>query len=505
MDGASALACRHKCAVYKLASLPQMQRMEKRDYDAVVVGSGPNGLAAAILLQQQGLSVLLLEAKSSIGGGLRTAELTLPGFKHDICSAIHPMAAASPFFSRLPLQQHGLQYVMPALHAAHPFDSGKAVFLASSIADTANALGADAAAYQNLVTPIVTNWDKLMPDILGPLQMPNHPVVMASFGLNAITPATYLAKKFATEEARGLWAGMAAHSLQPLGNMATSAIGLVLMAAGHAGGWPIPAGGSQQIAHALASYFTSLGGTIETGVYVQSMKQLPSAHAVLFDITPKQLLQIAGHRFSAFYQWQLEKYRYGMGVFKVDWALDGPIPFAAEACRQAGTVHIGGSMQEIVASEQATHLGKDAEKPFVLLAQQSLFDASRAPQGKQVAWGYCHVPNGSIKNMTDMIERQVERFAPGFRDRILARHTMNTAEMESYNNNYVGGDINGGILDIRQLYTRPALRWSPYKTSAKGLYICSSSTPPGGGVHGMCGYHAAKKALKDVFKIKVES
>jgi phytoene dehydrogenase-like protein len=327
---------------------------------------------------------------------------------------------------------------------------------------------------------------------------------MASFGLKALTSALQLARRFHSKKMRGLWAGMAAHSIQPLSNLATSAIGLMLMAAGHINGWPFPKGGSKAIANALASYFLSLGGKIETDFYVRSLNQLPSSRVVLFDVSPKQLLQIAGHKFSTLYKWQLERYRYGMGIFKIDWALDGPIPFTASACRQAGTIHLGNTLEEIAASEQLTSVGKHPERPFVLLAQHSLFDASRAPEGKHTAWAYCHVPNGSLVDMTGRIEAQVERFAPGFRERILGRHTMNTVQMEAYNPNYIGGDIIGGIIDIGQLFTRPALRWSPYKTSAKGIYICSSSTPPGGGVHGMCGYHAAKKALKDIFKLKAQ-
>jgi phytoene dehydrogenase-like protein len=295
---------------------------------------------------------------------------------------------------------------------------------------------------------------------------------------------------------------MAAHSIQPLSNLATSAIGIVLIAAGHLGGWPIPNGGSQTIANALASYFKSLGGTIETGVYVKSLNQLPSSKAILFDVTPRQLLEIAGHKFSSIYKWQLERYRYGMGVFKIDWALNDQIPFTAEECRNAGTIHLGNTLEEIAESEHTSSSGRISEKPFVLLAQQSLFDSSRAPQGKHTAWAYCHVPNGSKTDMTNVIENQVERFAPGFRERILGRHVFNTEQMEEYNPNYIGGDINGGVIDIGQIFTRPVISTSPYKTSAKGLYICSSSTPPGGGVHGMCGYHAAKKALKDVFKLK---
>jgi phytoene dehydrogenase-like protein len=479
-------------------------KLEKRDYDAIIVGSGPNGLAAAILLQQNGLSVLLLEGKNEIGGGLRTAELTLPGFKHDICSAIHPLAASSPFFETLPLALHGLEYIFPQTAAAHPFDDGTAAVLLKSVTETARLLGNDEQAYLDLMQPVVKNWPLIAPDVLGPLHFPKHPLLMAQFGLHAISPSTLLANRFKTKEAKGLLAGMAAHSIQPLSNFATSAIAMVLMAQGHLKGWPLPRGGSQQIAKALASYFISIGGKIETSFYVESLNQLPSSHAVLFDITPKQLLKIAGHKFSSIYKWQLERYRYGAGVFKVDWALDAPIPFKVEAVKQAGTVHIGNTFAEIAESEQLVWKGKHPDKPYVLLAQQSIFDASRAPAGKHTAWAYCHVPNGSKEDMTGIIERQVERFAPGFRNTILAKHTFNTAQLEEYNPNYIGGDINGGVIDIGQLFTRPVLRVSPYKTSAKGLYICSSSTPPGGGVHGMCGYHAAKKALKDIWGIKVK-
>ena len=477
--------------------------MGKSDFDAVIVGSGPNGLAAAIALQQQGLSVLIIEGKEQIGGGLRSSELTLPGFLHDVCSAIHPLAIGSPFFNTLPLQDHGLSYVFPDLAAAHPFDDGTAAVLGPSIEETAKLLGADEQAYLKLLTPLVKDWPNIAADVLGPLHFPKHPIAMAKFGLNALTSATFIAKRFKTKEARGLWAGMAAHSIQPLSNLTTSAIGLVLMAAAHLKGWPIPVGGSKEIANALASYFISLGGKIETGRFIKSLEELPSSKTVLFDVTPKQLLQIAGHKFSAIYKWQLERYRYGMGVFKVDWALDEAIPFTAQQARRAGTVHIGNTLEEITLSEKLSWQGKHADKPFVLLAQQSLFDASRAPAGKHTAWAYCHVPNGSVADMTEIVEKQIERFAPGFRDTILAKHTMNTAQVEAYNPNYIGGDINGGVIDIGQIFTRPALRSSPYRTSAKGLYLCSSSTPPGGGVHGMCGYHAAKRALKDIFSISI--
>lgn len=479
--------------------------LTKKDFDAVVVGSGPNGLAAAILLQQNGLSVLLIEGQDTIGGGMRSAELTLPGFIHDICSAIHPLAAGSPFFKTLPLDQYGLEYIYPEIDAAHPFDDGTAAILKHSIAETAINLGADEDAYLQLLHPVMHNWPAIAADVLGPLHFSKHPLAMAQFGLKALTSATHLSKIFKTEKAKGLLAGMAAHAMQPLTNAATSAIALVLMVNSHLRGWPMPKGGTQSLANALADYFVSIGGKIETGFYVRSMEQLPSANAVLFDIAPRQLLQIAGHQFSSLYKWQLERYRYGMGVFKVDWALDTPVPFTAPDCQKAGTVHIGNTMAEIVYSEQQTWNGSLPEKPFVLLAQHSIFDPIRAPEGKHTAWAYCHTPANSTADMTDVIEKQIERFAPGFRDRILAKHTLNSVQMEAYNPNYVGGDINSGVIDMGQLFTRPALRWSPYRTSAKGIYLCSASTPPGGGVHGMCGYYAAKKALSDVFSIKTDS
>lgn len=474
-------------------------KSNKTDFDAIVVGAGPNGLAAAIRLQKEGLSVLLIEGKATIGGGMRTAELTLPGFHHDVCSAIHPMAAMSPFLKELPLNKYGLEYIEPPVAAAHPFDDGTAAVLMRSLEDTAASLKNDAAVWKKTFEPFLINWPLIENDLLGPLKIPKHPVAFAKFGLQAVRSANNFAKRFSSKEAKGLWAGLAAHSILPLSYTSTSAIALVLAVAAHSVGWPLPKRGSQSIADALAAYFVSLGGIVQTGFYVKSLNDLPSSKAVLFDVGPRQLLQIAGHRFSSLYKWQLEKYRYGMGVFKIDWALDDAIPFTAEACRQAGTVHIGNTIEEIHNNEKNTWNGKHVEKPFVLLSQPSVFDSTRAPEGKHTVWAYCHVPNGSVKDMTEQIERQVERFAPGFRDRILAKHTMNTAQMEEYNSNYIGGDIIGGAPTLAQLFTRPALRFSPYRTSAKGLYICSASTPPGGGVHGMAGYHAAQRALADIF------
>jgi len=469
------------------------------DYDAVVVGAGPNGLAAAITLQREGLSVLLLEAANTVGGGARTAELTEPGFYHDVCSAVHPLAVASPFFTTLPLKEHGLEFIYPPASAAHPFDDGTAALLTRSLADTAQHLGEDATPYRDLIDQVVRDWPEIADHVLGPLRILDHPSKMIRFGLQALRSAKAISKGFRTEKARGFWAGMAAHSIMPLSHTATAAIGLVLLATGHLRGWPIPKGGSQQIADALASYFLSLGGKIETGVRVKSLDQLPSSRVVLFDVTPRQLLEIAGHKFTSIYKWQLKRYRYGPGVFKIDWALAGPIPFRSPACEQAGTVHIGGTFNEIAAAEHAAWAGHHAERPFVLLAQPSRFDDTRAPAGKHTAWAYCHVPHGSTVDMTIAVEAQVERFAPGFRDLIIARHTMNTADLEAYNANYIGGDINGGAFRVDQIFTRPALRRSPYRTSSGNLYICSSSTPPGGGVHGMCGYHAAMRALRDFF------
>ncbi|MGK6350359.1 phytoene desaturase family protein [Parapedobacter sp. DT-150] len=469
-------------------------------YDAIVVGSGPNGLAAAITLQQEGLQVLLLEAKETIGGGMRTSELTLPGFHHDVCSAVHPMGAASPFLRSLPLHEFGLAYIHPDVLAAHPFDDGTAAALYQSIDETVAGLGADGIAYRRLFEPLIENWPLIDTHILGPmLKIPTHPFALAAFGLKSLQSGKGIAARFRTKAARGLWSGIAAHSMIPLEALTSSAIAIVLTIAGHRSGWPIPKGGSQGIANALGAYFESLGGTIQTKVEVRTLDELPDAKAVLFDVSPKQLLRICGDRLSRLYRWQLNRHRYGMGVFKVDWALREPVPFTADAARAAGTVHLGGAFEEVANGERQVWQGRHPDKPFVLFTQQSVFDDSRAPKGQHTGWAYCHVPNGSTADMTEAITGQVERFAPGFRDTILATHTFNTAAMEAYNPNYIGGDINGGVVNIAQLFNRPALRFSPYRTSAKGVYLCSASTPPGGGVHGMGGYYAAKQALKDIF------
>jgi phytoene dehydrogenase-like protein len=483
--------------------LPLSFVMEKKDFDAIVVGSGPNGLAAAITLQQQGLSVFVVEGKSTLGGGMRSSELTLPGFIHDVCSAIHPMAAASPFFNSLPLDKHGLEYIAAPFAAAHPFSDGTAAILETSIQKTAERLGEDKSRYVELFEPLVRDWPLVASELLGPLHLGSHPFAIGRFGLHALLPAQTLVRKhFHTQAGKGLFGGMAAHGMLPFSYISSSAIALALTIQGHRKGWPMIKGGTQQLANALSAYFLSIGGKLQTGFQVHSLKQLPSTRALLLDITPVQLLQMAGQPLSSLYRWQLRKYKYGMGVFKIDWALDSPVPFSSFESHQAGTVHLGGTYEEMAASEKITFEGWHPEKPFVLMAQQSVFDPTRAPAGKHTAWAYCHVPAGSTRDMRNAIESQVERFAPGFKERVLATHTMNTEQLEQYNPNYIGGDINGGRMNVEQLFTRPALRFSPYRTSAKGIYLCSSSTPPGGGVHGMCGYHAANRALKDIFNLK---
>ena len=475
--------------------------LTRQDYDAVVIGAGPNGLAAAITLAQAGRSVLVVEAEETVGGGTRSAELTLPGFLHDVCSAFYPLGAGSPFFRTLPLEEHGLEWVHPDAPLAHPFDDGTAVVLERSVDATAYGLDRDTDAYENLIGPLVANWDGLAEDILGPLRLPRHPLTLARFGMGAVRSGYGLARDaFQGERARALFAGLAAHSMQPLERPLTAAFGLVLAAAGHAIGWPIARGGAGKISEALASYLESLGGEVMTGTRVESIDELPRARTILCDLTPRQLLAIAGDRFPPRYRQKLQGYRYGVGVFKMDWALDGPVPWKAPECARAGTVHLGGTMDEIAASESAIWRGGHPERPYVLVGQQSLFDRSRAPAGKHTLWAYCHVPNGSRFHMADRIEGQIERFAPGFRDLIRARGVMTPARLEVYNANYVGGDINGGVQDWRQLFTRPVLRLVPYSTPAKGIYICSSSTPPGGGVHGMCGYFAARAALRGVLR-----
>jgi phytoene dehydrogenase-like protein len=483
------------------SSVMSISRPRSGRYDAVVVGSGPNGLAAAITLARADLSVLVIEAAPTIGGGTRTAELTLPGFKHDVCSAVHPFALASPFLKTCPLADHGLDLVQPPSPLAHPLGDGRVAVLERSIADTARSLESDAAAYTRLMEPLTADAEVLFTELLGPLKLPRHFLAAVRFGIRAIQPATMLAaSRFADDPARALLAGLAAHAILPLECWTTSAIGLVLGIAAHTVGWPIAKNGSQAIANSLASYLTSLGGEIQTGWRVESLSELPQTGAVLLDLTPRQVIAIAGDRLPHGYARRLSRYRYGAGVFKLDWALSDPIPWVRDTCCRAGTVHLGGTLEEIAASEAAVGRGEHPERPFVLLSQPSRFDSSRAPQGRHTAWGYCHVPNGSTLDMTARIEAQVERFAAGFRDCVLARHIMAPADFQAYNANYIGGDINGGAQDVRQLFTRPVARMVPYATPLPGLYLCSSSTPPGGGVHGLCGYHAARAALQRSFQ-----
>lgn len=467
-------------------------------YDAIVVGSGPNGFAAAITLAQAGLSVLMFEEKKTIGGGMRSAELTLPGFVHDICSAVHPLGVSSPFFNSIPLIDHGLEWIYPPSSLAHPFDDGTVAILERSIGATGRTLGRDRMAYEKLMERLTIDWQLVGADLLAPLHFPTHPLAMARFGYFAIRSARKLADHlFIDGHAKGLFAGLAGHSNMPLDKCLTAAFALTLGILGHVAGWPISKGGSQSIANALASYFLSLGGEVVTEVEIKQLKCLPPTRAVIFDTSPRQILKIIGDRFPSWYRRRLEKYRYGPGVFKVDWALNNPIPWRNVECLTAGTVHIGGTFGEIAQSEREVWKGKHSDKPFVILVQPSLFDPSRAPKENHTAWAYCHVPNGSTKDMVWQIERQIERFAPGFRDCIIGRHTLSAAQFERYNPNNIGGDITGGVSDIWQFFARPVACLQPYLTPLEGIYICSASTPPGGGVHGMCGYHAACSVLKE--------
>jgi phytoene dehydrogenase-like protein len=468
-------------------------------FDAVVVGSGPNGLSAGVALAQAGASVVVLEAAEEIGGGTRTAELTLEGFSHDVCSAVHTTGVLSPFFRSLPLEDHGLRWIFPRASVAHPLDDQPAVMLWPSIEETAEGLGVDAASYRRLVEPFMQNPHGFFEDVLAPLGWPNHPGAFMRFGLQAMWPATWLAAwRYRGDRAKALFAGCAAHSILPLSSMFTSALGVIFSIAAHVEPWPVAAGGSFAIPRALGSLLETLGGTIRTNARVASLADLPNARVYLFDTSPDQLASIGTPVLPSGYVRRLRRFRYGPGAFKLDWALAGPIPWRDPNCRTASTVHLGGTLEEIAAAEAAMFRGEHPKKPYVLLCQQSELDPSRAPAGKHTGYAYCHVPGGSSVDMTEAIENQVERFAPGFKDQVLARHVMRPGDFERYNPNYVGGAITGGVADVFQLFTRPVARLNPYTTPNPRLFICSASTPPGGGVHGMCGYHAAHAALRRI-------
>ncbi|MGN6170538.1 MAG: phytoene desaturase family protein [Solirubrobacteraceae bacterium] len=464
--------------------------------DAVVVGAGPNGLAAAIELARAGRSVQVIERANDIGGGSRTAELTLSGFRHDLCSAVHPLAAGSPFFRGLELERYGLELMTPGLNAAHPLDDGTAVAFRRSLTETAAGLGVDGGRYARLLATFADNWPELADAILGPPRIPRSPLLAARFGALGALPAAALARALLSDvRSRALLAGMAAHAIRPLSAPGTSAYALVLMALGHAVGWPIIRGGSQALASAMRTVLESLGGQVRTGREIRSLRELPPTSVVLFDISPRRLVEICGEELPPRYRRALERYRYGPGVFKLDYALAGPVPWQASECAIAGTVHLGGTFDEIAASELEVSRGSHPQRPFVLVSQQSLVDATRAPAGKHTLWAYCHVPNGSGVDMADAIEGQIERFAPGFSELVLARTARSPAQLEAENPNYVGGDINCGAASLRQTLARPVVRASPYSTPNPRVFLCSAATPPGGGVHGMCGYHAARAVL----------
>ncbi len=464
---------------------------------ACVVGSGPNGLAAAIVLAQAGLQVDVLEAEPTPGGAVRSMELTVPGFWHDFGSAVYPLASGSPFFSSLPLQDHGLEWIHSPAPVAHPLDDGTAVILERNLEDAKASLGPDRNIWANLVQPFVKNWRKFAPDVLRPVPtIPRHPWLMARFGANALFSAKTIAHRFHSERTRALFAGLAAHSFLSLDEPLSGAFGMLMAVSAHAVGWPIPRGGAQSLTNALCGYLSTFGTIIKTFSRVESLAALSGYDLILCDLTPRQLLKIAGHRLSDGYKHRLGRFRYGSGVFKVDYALTAPIPWKASECLRAATVHLGGTFEEIAESEKATRMGRHTERPFVLLAQPTIFDPTRAPATQHIAWAYCHIPNGSKVDMLEKLEGQIERFAPGFRESVSARRVFSPTELESRDANLVGGDIGGGVMDLRQFLFRPTSRL--YATSAKDVYICSSSTPPGGGVHGMCGYHAATRALARV-------
>ena len=467
--------------------------------DAIVVGAGPNGLAAGITLARAGLAVDVFEGAATPGGGCRTEQLTLPGFQHDVCSAVHPLAAASPFFLGTDLAARGVRLLTPKVAFAHPLDGGRAAAVSGSVDETAGGLGADAGAYRRLMGPLVRDSGVIVPAVLAPLRsVPEHAVAVSRFGLRGLLPASLLARQFATEEARAMLAGVAAHSMQPLTVPLTGGFGLLLAMLAHSVGWPVVEGGSARLIDALTAELSSLDGQVVTGRWIRRLADLPPARAVLLDLTPRQFLQIAGDRMPARYRRAMQRFSYGPGVCKVDWALDGPVPWAAPACREAGTVHLGGTLAEVARSEADVTAGRHPDRPYCLVAQPGVVDPTRGPAGQQTLWSYCHVPSGSTVDMADRIAAQIERFAPGFRDLILARAVRTAAEMERHNPNYIGGDINSGAGTLRQTIFRPASRWNPYRTALPGVYLCSASTPPGGGVHGMCGLGAARAVLADL-------
>jgi phytoene dehydrogenase-like protein len=469
----------------------------KYELDAVVVGAGPNGLCAAIALAQQGKSVLVVEAHATPGGGLRTEELTLPGFLHDVCSAVHPLGELSPYMRTLPLAEHGLELVHPRFSAAHPLPDGQVALLMRSVQATSDLLGIDGPAYRSLIQPLLADPEALLADLLGPLRIPTRPIGFTRFGLHGMRSAAGLARSlFKRPAARALFAGCAAHAIMPLENLFSGAVGLMFLLSGHLTDWPMAKGGSVAIARALVSYLESLGGQLRTGLEVTSLSQLPAARAYLFDLAPSQVAKIAESELPASYRRRLARYNYGPGVFKIDYALSGPIPWRAAACGQASTVHVGGTLEEIAHSERSAFRGEVCDAPFVMVCQQSHFDPTRAPAGKHTGYVYCHVPFGCEVDMTDRIERQIERFAPGFRDRVLARRVRSPRDLERDNPAHVGGVIAGGAADITQLFTRPVARIDPYSTPNPRLFFCGASTPPGGGVHGMCGYFAAHSVLR---------
>lgn len=471
-------------------------------YDAVIIGSGPNGFSAGITLARSGLKVLMVEARDTIGGGMRTQELTLPGFHHDVCSAVHPMGLASPFFKSVPLHKFGVEWCHPEVLLGHPLDDGSAGIMFKDVSATADRLpGKDAKSYRQLFESMAKRVEILLPALLGPLlKFPRHPFRMAMFGLAGMRSASGLAQsEFFSPQAQAMFGGHSAHSILPLEKKFTASIGLMLASVGHLVGWPVVKGGSQQLANSLGRYFEALGGEMVVNCDVKNLTDLPSAQAYLFDTGPRAMADICGEKLPQSYVRKLRQYRYGPGVYKLDIALSGPVPWKNEDCRRAGTVHLGGALPELIASEQAIWDGKMTDKPFVLLSQQSVCDATRAPSGQHTVWAYCHTPAGYVGDLTETILNQIERFAPGFRDLILGLSAMSPKNMSDYNANYIGGDIIGGVQDMAQMIARPVLRIDPYATPAKGVFLCSSSTPPGGGVHGMCGYHAAKSALKRVF------